>query len=188
MKNKIILIPIAVILLSITGIFLTIHFEGKSTGLDNTLDFEFGNDFPSSLDDFSRTGEMPYSNEEGGVSRPERRKNEGISSINPPGDNFNLGNGSIMTERFGNKKLSTIGITIISGCTILFTISLIYLIQSKLCTVKLSLKKEELIIFILETVIISLILNVGLILITNNYIFDNNISNYNIGNRMRQYE
>ncbi len=174
-------------ILSILGIFLTIYFENKSTSSTfsnnapsmnegmpgNDMSGFKGDDStsrpekPSGEDDSSRPS-MP----EGGSGMPSMDENKsGMPSM--PGDSTNM---PTMPEST-TKELDTLGIIIISVCSLLFSASLIYMIQSKLCTIKVFSEKDKIIIYSLETVIVTVILSVGLVLLTNNYILGSETNN-----------
>lgn len=176
MKNKLILIPLVIMILSLLGIILTIYFESKSNIITETPNFEIKNDLDQISGDFSNTYEMPSDEEisnDSDVSSPNREEFKGTSSTDKSNNEFDFQFDSDIQRR-GNKKLSTLGIIKISFCTLLFTVSLLYLLNTKFCTSKLLLKDDKLIIFVLESLIISIVLITSIILITNNYAFDGN--------------
>jgi len=176
MKNKLVLIPLVIMILSLLGIILTIYFESKNNIITETPNFEIKNDLDQISGDFSNTYEMPSDEEisnDGDVSRPNREEFKGISSTDKPNNEFDFQFDSNMPQR-DDKKLSTLGIIIISFCALLFTVALLYLLNTKFCTSKLLLKDDKLIIFVLESLIISIVLIASIILITNNYAFDGN--------------
>lgn len=152
MKNKKVYIVAAVMILSLLGIVLTIYFEYKNQPKMNDMTSINQENMPSLPD-----GSFDSSNKDNNwQNRGQNRDN-----------NFNP----------FDKSLSVLSIVIISICSLIFVSSLLILIKSRFGRLdfkKCFNEKDKKVIFIMESLIVTIVLTFLITFLSNKFILENN--------------